>query len=117
MTDTQHQIGTILTVPAERDAIHIAVAPVVACERIRPGQAVGLDENGCARVSRIVPIGIADPFLTVDWIESGQRFYLWLTPNTITGLRHHWQHPAFAEVGRSAAIEQLADCLGISYAK
>lgn len=86
-----------------RDAIHIAVAPVTAAARLAPGQHVGLIQEGnlelagpCERT-----IGIVDPFLTAD-VEPGQRFWLVLYPNSITGLRHIWTHPTFTKA--SAAI-------------
>ena len=88
-----------------RDAIHIAVAPVTAAELLRPGQHVGFVRSGdletvgpCAS-----PLGIVDPFLS-GAVEPGQRFWLFLYPNTITGLRHVWTHPAFtaaAALGRA----------------
>jgi hypothetical protein len=88
-----------------RDAIHIAVAPVTATERLAPGQHVGLIEEGnlelvgpCGR-----PIGVVDPFLAGP-VEPGQRFWLFLYPGTITGLRHVWTHPAFTAA--AAAVKE-----------
>lgn len=82
-----------------RDAIHIAVAPVMAAERLRPGQHVGLVRVGDPE--RVGPcdrnIGIVDPFLAEE-VEAGQRFWLFLYPGTVTSLRHIWTHPAFATV-------------------
>ena len=90
-----------------RDAIHIAVAPVTAADRPAPGQHVGLVEEGdlervdpCDR-----PIGVVDPFLAAE-VESGQRFWLFLYPGTITGLRHVWSHPAFTAAA-AAVMEKL----------
>ena len=85
-----------------RDAIHIAVAPVTADERLTPGQHVGLVEEGNLElVGRCDHnIGIVDPYLVAE-VERGQRFWLFLYPGTITGLRHVWTHPVFA---RAAAV-------------
>jgi hypothetical protein len=79
-----------------RDAIHIAVAPVTAADRLAPGQHVGLVREGdlelvgpCDRT-----LGVVDPFLAEE-VQPGQRFWLFLYPGTITGLRHVWAHPVF----------------------
>lgn len=88
-----------------RDAIHVAVAPVTAVERLSPGQHVGLVREGDVELvgSCAEPIGVVDPFLTAD-VEPGQRFWLFLYPETITGLRHVWTHPAFSRA--SAAVRR-----------
>lgn len=94
-SETQFQIGQLLDETATRDAIHIAVLPVEAGEDLRRGQYVKLSP-GTGRAVKAGPadaLGIADPFLT-DGAGEGERFWLFLTPNTITGMRHHWQHPA-----------------------
>jgi hypothetical protein len=88
-----------------RDAIHIAIAPVTAADRLTPAQHVGLVHAG--NVELVGPcdhnIGIVDPFLAED-VEPGQRFWLFLYPGTITGLRHVWTHPAFTAA--AAAIKE-----------
>ena len=78
---------------ARRDAVHVAVAPVVAAHRLSPGQHVGLGEDGRASADA-VPVGVVDPFLRSP-VEEGRRFWLFLYPNTVTSLRHVWTHPAF----------------------
>jgi uncharacterized protein (TIGR02996 family) len=89
------KLGQLLNASAKRDAIHIAIAPVIASEKLNPGQRIGFDEPGCEKVrGRLDGIGIVDPFLT-EPIVKGQRFYMLLMPNTITSLRHEWTHPAF----------------------
>jgi hypothetical protein len=81
-----------------RDAIHVAIAPVTAAEHLQPGQHVGFVAGDNERVQSLEYadcIGIVDPFLR-QAVERGQRFWLFLYPNTITSLRHYWTHPAFA---------------------
>jgi hypothetical protein len=81
-----------------RDAIHIAIAPVTAAERLLPGQHVGFVSGDTEHVGVVnAPsrcLGIVDPFLR-QAVEKGQRFWLFLYPNTVTSLRHYWTHPAF----------------------
>ncbi len=87
-----------------RDAIHVAIAPVTAATELLPGQHVGFVRAGDTDTvgESETPVGVVDPFLTAP-VRAGQRFWLCLYPNTITGLRHIWSHPAFApKVPRSA---------------
>ena len=96
MSDTQAKIGKLLAGDEGRDAIHIAVAPMVARNSFAPGQHAALNDAGEA-VSMGDFIGIIDPFLK-GRVEIGQRVYLFLYPNTITSLHHLWAHPAFLPV-------------------
>lgn len=101
--DTQQTIGTIHKEAYERDAVHVAVVPVVAKELLKPGQHIGFDEGGW-RVTATPPepyklIGIVDPFLPREVVE-GERFWMVLYPNTITGLKHVWSHPSISLDGR-----------------
>lgn len=83
-----------------RDAMHMAMAAVVADEKLSPGEHVGFIRDSKERVAStlinkfVSPIGIADPFLR-GVVLPGQRFWMWLYPKTITGLAHHWSHPSF----------------------
>lgn len=86
-------VGRLATPAARRDAIHVAVAPAIAAERLAPGQHVSLGSDGQAIGSGDL-VGIVDPFLATS-VESGQTFWLFLYPNTVTSLRHEWTHPAF----------------------
>jgi hypothetical protein len=102
---TQDEIGKILTGNHERDAIHIAVAPVIAKETLVPGQAVGLIEDSVDIVGKHAnPIGIVDPFLTTS-VRRGEKFWMFLYPNTITSLKHNWTHPAFED----AEVKKMLD--------
>lgn len=115
-------IGQIITTEQFKDAIHVAVAPVVAGERLHSGWAVGINQDGKASVME-KPIGVVDPFLKGS-VASGERFWLFLYPGTITGMRHEWLHPAFGgpsqpvqtELEKAKAFLQgVASKCGISY--
>lgn len=93
----------------DRDAIHLAIIPAIAGECMTPGKKVML-KDGVARLSDTDAIGIVDPFLP-EALVSGDRFWLCLFPNTVTGMRHHWSHPAFPDesIDRDAAEEWLRE--------
>jgi uncharacterized protein (TIGR02996 family) len=88
------KLGQLIDSTAQRDAVHVAIAPVVAAERLEPGAHVGLHPDGRAGKSAGEPIGIVDPYLPLP-VAAGQWFYLCLYPGSVTGMRHHWKHPSF----------------------
>ena len=103
------RLGKLIDGEAGRDAIHIAIAPVVAAEKLYTGQLIGFPNDGdtinvSSRASKL--IGIVDPFLP-NIVLPGDQFYMLLLPNTITSLRHEWVHPAFGSA--SASPGQVAD--------
>ena len=115
------ELGKVIDGNQYRDAIHIAVAPVLATERLAPGEHigfVGVDKESVGRSKS--PIGIVDPFLTGP-VFVGERFWMFLYQNSITTLRHEWTHPAFEpspSASKSASvkyIENLASDVGLSY--
>jgi len=91
-------IGEMIKGTEHRDAVHVAIAPVIAGEDIKPGDHIGFETGKCDVVHKssdqVEPIGIADPFLRRS-IPKGACFWLLLYPNTVTSLRHEWAHPAF----------------------
>lgn len=87
-------LGQTPAADARRDAVHVAVAPVVAGQRLSPGEHVGFGGNGLVYPGMSPVIGVVDPFL-VETVKPGQRFWLYLYPGTVTSLRHVWSHPAF----------------------
>jgi hypothetical protein len=61
-TDALATLGTIIGEGEARDAIHLAVEPVVASESLWPGCDVGLLPDGTAS-RHAPPLGIVDPFI------------------------------------------------------
>jgi hypothetical protein len=86
---TEVKLGQLVGGAAGRDAVHVAVVPMKAAVRLRPGCHV--DRFGGTDYE---PVGIVDPFL-LQPVEPGQTFWLCLYPGTVTSLRHVWTHPAF----------------------
>ncbi len=110
MSEAGSAMETLGTVPipesSKRDAIHIAVFPVVAQTRLIPGMHVDKDGTTFGEF-----IGIVDPFLE-KIVEPGQRVWVYLYPRTITGLRHVWTHPSFEDEtveNSSAAPKQIIE--------
>jgi hypothetical protein len=100
------KVGKLITdEEGARDAIHVAVLPVCAETSLVPGQHVGFTGEKVDGVREVGPvadgprglqnrrgIGIVDPYLTVA-IRKGARFYCFLYPGSVSGMRHHWAHP------------------------
>ncbi len=104
----QPVLGELLKGGERRDCVHIAIAPVVCAETILlPGEHVGFVPGSTTHVFTGIGcykcVGIVDPFLK-EPIKNGERFYLFLYPNTVTSLRHVWTHPAF--VTRVPVVEE-----------
>ena len=108
ITDALETLGLIHWKKEARDAIHLAVEPVVAAYRLRPGQRIGI-VNGVAYAEgteiadpdqpfgNVVPYhGIVDPFLT-HGPAAGESFWFVMKPREVRSLRHVWEHPDFPE--------------------
>lgn len=108
-TDALATLGTIINAGEKRDAIHLGVEPVIAGEKMMPGDHTYL-QNGfaypCAPGSPMA-MGIVDPFLT-DAVKVGERFWLIVYPRQITSLRHVWEHPDFPASGETETPEPVA---------
>ena len=112
-------LGKLINSEQCRDAIHVAIAPVVADEKLAPGQDIGfVDAVNVDRVGMSdTPIGIVDPFLK-NMVFPGQKFWMLLYPNTITSLRHDWTHPAFEQPERSDSegwLREFSERAGLAY--
>lgn len=111
-------LGKLIMGNQLRDAVHIAIVPVVATQYLEPAQNIGFKYNDIIHVGEVDnPIGIVDPFLT-EAIRPGERFWMFLYPNTITSLRHDWTHPAFCDLNTSEAesyLRNFAERANIGY--
>ncbi len=96
------KLGEIIVGHQYRDAIHIAVAPVVAGDALDAGMPIGFGADSETAFfagklgAKYKAIGIVDPFLRRP-VNKGDKFWMFLYPNTVIGMRHEWQHPAFKD--------------------
>lgn len=91
------KIGKLITEDdLKKDAIHIAIAPAQAAEMLRPGQRINVINGMAVRATYKTEIGIVDPLLK-DVVERGDRFWVFMLPDSVTDLKHTWSHPSFPE--------------------
>jgi hypothetical protein len=106
-TDALETLGMIISENEKRDAIHLAVEPIVAGQTLAPGQHVGLITiEGVTRAyitKQEHLLGIVDPFLN-EPVRAGNRFWLVVYPRQINSLRHVWTHPAFPDAPEVAGM-------------
>lgn len=96
-TDALDSLGTIIDSNEKRDAIHLAVEPVIAGEDLSVGEDVSVvNGEAISGWERKDTLGIVDPFLKQS-VKKGQRFWLVIYPRKITSLRHVWSHPDLPE--------------------
>lgn len=95
-TDALETLGTIIDENQKRDAIHLAVEPVVAGEYLHPGEHITV-KNGTAHKTKTGEgLGIVDPFLKKK-VKPGERFWFVMYPRMVHSLRHVWTHPEFPD--------------------
>ncbi len=106
-TDALATLGTIIDESGARDAIHLAVEPVIDDCKLYPGQDVGINERGSYSYINIKKtVGIVDPFLK-EPVHAGERFWLIVYPRQITSLRHVWAHPDFDKEPEETKVLEL----------
>jgi hypothetical protein len=97
MSDTLDLVGRPVPEGVGRDAVHIAMVPVVTAQILSPGEHVGWVDKHEMTVGRVAqPLGIIDPYLRGS-VRPHTRVFLFLYPQTITSLKHVWQHPEFPD--------------------
>lgn len=110
-TDALETLGMIHFRREKRDAIHLAVDPVVAGCHLSAAQQIGI-VNGIAyptgthvidgKTIKVPYHGIVDPFLPTPGggnisVLQGQPFWFVMAPRMVTSLRHVWAHPDFPD--------------------
>ena len=116
-TDALKTLGTIIDETAKRDAIHLAVEPVIAGHLASTRRRYRISRRAIPRQESSAgannPVGIVDPFLETT-VFTGQHFWLVVYRRQQSrALRHVWTHPGFPErssrVGAVAAVPNSAD--------
>jgi hypothetical protein len=102
MEPKANSIGMILDENAARDAIHVAIAPVIAAHDIEPGTHVGVCDCMASPV-HLPKIGILDPYIGRT-IKAGERVWLLLQPGTVNKLRHTWEHQSLPGPERAPKV-------------
>ena len=100
----------------QKDAVHVAIISVEAGQYLNPGAHVELKNDKAFAKDphsdfEFKAVGIVDPFLK-NGIKKGENFYLCLYPETVTGMRHEWNHPAFDE---TASIKDQLQKIALEY--
>jgi hypothetical protein len=103
MSDTLATLGTILDETAARDAIHVAVATVMAACKLSPGAHIGVCD-GQAGTHHLPFIGIVDPFLERS-VQVGEIFWIFIYPRTVTSMRHLWTLPALPDSRQTLTVD------------
>jgi hypothetical protein len=91
----ESKLGNLITKYEDRDAVHTAIAPVIAGEHLKRGERISITKGIASRKMGNNHVGIVDPFLPFEDVKEGDKFWACLYPNSIVSLRHHWSHPAF----------------------
>ncbi len=116
------KLGQPIEGEAHRDAIHVAMFPAEAGGRLYPAQFVDINNGQATAASDLsTGIGLVDPWLQ-SAVMPGQRVWILLHQNTVTGMRHHWEHPSFDNatnqekpVSSKEWLEAFANKAGMTY--
>lgn len=107
------KLGELLNGTEERDAIHVAVLPVIALGEIQPGERVGVSlrydgEYTVDPDGSTFAVGIVDPFLKRA-VKRGDRCLVLMNPGTTTVPRHHWICPSIPEPEPAEEVSGWSD--------
>lgn len=91
----------------DKDAVHVAIVAVKACQAIKRGSGCSINQDGYAESGGDV-VGYADPYRASD-IEAGEVFWLLVKQQDIPSVKHTWEHPTVnfpTELDESKAYSQ-----------
>lgn len=119
------QLGRAPKADEQRDAVHMAIIPVVAAGPLRVGGKVVVRQGVAYPAENDwEAIGVVDPFLPAP-LGPGDRFWLVMRPCTVTSLRHEWTHAHFPLEGKAPSQQDIdrsklwilnfASSYGVSY--
>lgn len=112
----------------ERDAVHIAIFPAIVGDKyVCAGEKVVLSRNEPNTVfsayrneyaledDKLPEIGIIDPFLRIvrgdgcvtESAGRGEAVWVYLYPNTVTGMIHKWSHPEIDKAPKTMSEAEL----------
>lgn len=98
------ELGNFAPDNAERDAVHVAIVPVICGDsKLKRGAYVAIKDGVAYPTDRSSAIGIVDPFLENVW--KGMRIFVVLFPGSVIGLRHHYYHPLLDETDNKSLAE------------
>ena len=97
------QLGKEPLVDAKRDAVHVAIVPLVATERMFGGHPFTIVDDKVRACGFHESIGSVDPFIYE--VQKGQRFWAILKPGTAKNLRHDWDCPELDQALKPKADE------------
>lgn len=84
------KLGNIITANEERDAVHVAIAPIKAGEILQPGSPIRLVGRKAYFTSdRENSVVCVDPFLAAQ-VEEGKTFWLLMNPREVIAMKHIW---------------------------
>lgn len=89
-----------------RDAVHVPVISAIAHTSLARGIYIGIIEKEGKIISDFEnPIGIVDPFYPTPIVTIYDEFWICLYPQTITSLRHVWEHPVLKTITTCNTID------------
>jgi hypothetical protein len=101
-------LGEKPSVVGIRDAIHIAVISMEAAEKLNPGDHIQVDGGMVRKCSnKNQSVGIVDPFGTS--VKRGDGVWVCLKPNTVTSIKHVWEHPLFEHVSKNGFTKEESE--------